>query len=1175
MKNCLLVLARCLLLTAVILGGTHLSVLAQVYATASPLPMQRSATEAHSFQSENKRSVRSILFALEESYHVSFSYNDAVVHDLTLKENFSWNKNEALEAVLKRLVDQADLKFEKMSSDSYLILTEKKEGGEKKVIEKEHSKTSESLVPQIMDLPGTQPTAQETKDAAHQVAGVVKDDTNSPLPGVNVVVKGTTNGTTTDSDGKYVLSVEDASSVLVFSFIGYASQEVAINNQTMIDITMSADLKTLNEVIVVGYGEVKRANVLGAVADIKPEEVQDLSVANLGTALMNRVPGVGVSQASGKPGSTTTISIRNPQTFVASTTIEPLFIIDGFQVTKLDFDNLDATQVESITFLKDAAASIYGSRGANGVVLVKTKRGKPGKAKISYQGTYGISAATKFPDMLNSHDHALLLNGLNLANAQDPANLYTEAELEYLKTHNYSWLDETWQNSHLQRHTLNVSGGSEDITYFAGASYYDETGNLGDLYAKKYSIRFGMKANITKNLTADVSLSTDNSTLNRPSPKGVTVQSETLSETISSLILMPAWIPMNIDGKPVYTSTGWHPRELQNSGSYSKSNSQGVILNASLEYKVPTIKGLSFRVQYARNSRNAFGKEYYASYKLNEFKRQGIHGSKPTGANQNVIFTDTVTQVRTIANGNQLYESHNSNAFYQLNEAITYARRFGNHDFNLLLLAEQSETSGDVFTVKREQQVISGIDQIFGFSGTQTNWDNTGSGTETGRMSYLGRLNYGFMDRYLLEATFRADASPNFPTNSQWGYFPSVAVGWKISEENFFMNNIRFVNDLKFRFQVGLTGNDQVPAYQYKERYTQTTGMLWGSVLTSGLNNNVSPNPNITWEKALYKNFGIDGTFLDRKFNFSVDVYHRYNYDMLNTPETAVPTTYGGTISDQNYGRLKSWGTEFMLGYNGVVRDFSYSVSMNFAITDNRVVRRFVSAGDAGTWRDPNGRRTDSGIEGYRSLGMIKTQEELDAFVAANPDYKINGKPVMLGWMLFEDINGDNNITDLDRVRLKERSGPRFGAGFNLGASWKGFKLSANIALALGGYEAYDKPARTAPTVNQSALAHWKDAWSPVNPTGNYPAIDAPFNNDIYDMWIVKATTMRVNNMTLSYVLPSSLITKYNLPQVRVVLTGTNLWDIINNTPYKYSMSNQAIDYPSMRTYTFGLNVSL
>lgn len=1011
------------------------------------------------------------------------------------------------------------------------------------------------------------------------IAGRVTDDkTGDPIEGVSVMVSGTKIATVTDKNGNFSLTVPAESKSISISHVGFLAKEMKIGESATINMSLVKINNSMEDVVVVGYGARKRANVLGSVATVQAKDLEEIPAANLSSALINRAPGVGVMVASGKPGATAGIRIRNPNPFVAvagDASVQPLYVIDGFQLTQEDFNNLDATQIEEITFLKDAAASIYGSRGANGVVLVTTKKGKPGRAKISYQGSHGVATATKFPDMLTGYEHASVLNGLMKANNIVAVNHYTNEELEYLKTHRYNWLDDVSQDAYVSRHTINISGGSDNVTYFAGGSYYKETGNLRDLYADKYSLRLGMTAKIADGLNASVTLSTDNSKLNRPSPKGVTVQSESLSETVSSLMLMPEWVPMYIDGKPVYSSTpGWHPYELQNSGSYARSESEGITLNASLEYKIPGIKGLTVRASYGRNTRNGLGKEYYASYNLYDFQRIGAHQS-----NQNIIFTNQLLATngtRRIPNGDQIYLSHGSAKNYQLNEAISYNNDFGDHSLSVMVAAEQGENSGDDFMAKREKQVISGIDQIFGFTQDKNFWDNSGSSTEGGRMSYLGRLNYGYKDKYLLEGVFRADASPNFPPGSDWGYFPSVAVGWKISEENFFRDHVSFIDNLKIRFQVGLTGNDRVNAFGWKTRYTQTTGYLFGSTLTSGINNNSTPNSQITWEKALYKNLGFDGTVFKNRLSFALDLYHRYNYDMFDNPVASIPTTFGGAISPQNYGKMVTYGVELGLTYNGQIgREFKYSVGVITGWNDNRVRRRYVSDVDVNTWRDPNGRRTDNGIEGYQSLGIVKTQEELDAFMAKNPGYTIDGQTPKLGWILFQDIDGDGKISDVDKTRLRSRTAGTIGMGHNFGFSYKGWRFSVNLNWGIGGYDVYDKPARTVPNNNQSALAHWKDAWSPDNPNGNYPILDARYAAEIHEMWIVKATYMTINNMNVSYTLPNNWLGKAKISSLRIFATGTNMWDIINPTPYKYSRTNLSTDYPATRVFTLGLNVTM
>lgn len=1027
------------------------------------------------------------------------------------------------------------------------------------------------------------------------VTGRVTDlKTGNPMGNVSVRVKNGTQTTRTDSSGLFTINVPSEESILSFSHVGYSIYETKAGSSGSLSIAMNSTESQMDDVIVVGYGTKKRANVLGSVGSMNPKEIEDIPFTNLSTGLVNKVPGVSVNQTSGKPGATTNLRIRNPTTFGNSGSVEPLYVIDGIAYNNPEgkefFDNLDATMVDNISFLKDAAASVYGARGANGVILVTTKKGKPGRPRVSYSGSYGVSDAVNVPQTLTAYEHVSVINNKYLANPNPSvrALVYDQSELDYAKTLHNDWFKETWQSASVQRHTVNISGGSDKLTFFGGANYLKETGNLQDLYANKYGFRIGASAKITNELTADVSFSNDNAILDRPTPKGITSfagqssdQGDQMNATMAALLLLPRWVPMYVDGKPVYTTAPqWHPKELQNTNSYARTNSRGTNITASMNYKVPFIEGLSLRVSYGQNSRTSLGKEYYVSYNLYDFERTGtsVYGNSGAPNKQRIIYTNTPTatnSVRSIKNGNSLRMSTDNAKSYQFNQAINYQRTFGKHDIDVLVLAEQSESFTDGFFSSVEGQVIPGVDELWGFTQDRTFYDHASYRSETGRASYLGRLNYAFMDRYLLEASFRADASPNFPPGSRWGYFPSVAVGWKISQENFF-RNITFVDDLKLRMQVGLTGNDAVRNYQYLERYTQTTGMLFGNTMTNGLNPNLIPNPDITWEKALYTNFGIDGSFLKGKFNASIDVYRRYNTDMLETPTVTVPSTFGATIADRNYSRMKSWGVEGALGYNGKIsKDFGFNVQVNLGWTDNKVLRRYYNVASDTGYKNPIGVRTDRGIEGYIATGILRTQADVDALLAKYPGWTINGSAPQVGFMNYEDLNGDGIITEADRTRIAERSGNIFGVGFNLGFSWKGLRLSVNSSLGIGGKRAYDNSARRAPTESQNGLSIWKDSWSPENPNAKYPVINSPLIGDVSTFWLTDATTWRINNAQLSYSLPAVLKTRYKIPEMRLFVVATNLGAIINPQPYKDVNANIAIDYPTLRTVTFGANISL
>lgn len=1027
------------------------------------------------------------------------------------------------------------------------------------------------------------------------VTGKIIGEDNAPLFGVSVAVKGSSKATVTDSEGKFSLVVPAGETVLSVSHVGFLSKDVAVGPTGTVNVTLFKADKAMEDVVVVGYGSQKRTNVLGSVATVQAKDIEDLAVSNLTTALKNRIPGVSVNQASGKPGAVTNITIRQATSFVgAGGQTGPLFVIDGFvemnkddPTGKVSFDNLDASQIESLTFLKDAAATIYGARGANGVVLVTTKRGKPGKPKISYTGSGGISSMSKKPEFLSAYDHAVLINQINrkvpgTAIADDQ---YTPAELDYLKTHNYSWFDETWQDSYLQRHTLNVSGGTDKITYFAGGNFYDETGNLRDLYSKKFGLRLGANAKISEDLTVDISVSTDNTDLNRPAPKGTTTaeQTEQLNATVGSLLRMPQWIPMYVNNQPVFSAVpNWHPFELQSSGAYAQNKSQGFSVNAAITYKIPHVEGLSVRVQYGKNNRNNFGKQYYPSYNLYDFVRQGPAGRKNA---QNVIFTDTlapVNGIRSIKNGNSIQEATDISTNWQLNESITYARKFGQHSFNILLSAEQNQTEGDAFNVSKEVQIIPGVDQIWAFSNdlNVNNLTSVGQSSYGGRVSYLGRLSYSFMDRYLLEFAFRNDASPNFAPEHQWGFFPSGAIGWRISEENFFRDHIRFIDELKIRVNVGLTGNDAVGSFRWTDRYTPTTGALFGTSpgRSTGLNNTDIPNPLITWEKALYKDIGLDGSFWNRRFNFNLDFYHRHTYDMLESPSATMPNTFGINIAQVNHGKMNAWGVEAGITYNGNVgKDLNYSVGMNFGWSDNKVLDRYYNAGTDTGYKNPIGVRTDRGIEGYVAEGIARTQTDVDNWNKDHGGARKNyfGDTLRVGYLIFKDINGDGLIDDKDLSRIVNRANSLFGAGFNAGVGYKGLKLSVNFSLSVGGKTYWRKNDLTPPTKDLSALTIWKDSWTVDNTNAKYPVSYSPQVNSTSTFWIVDATTLRVNNLTLAYVVPKTFSNRLKLPEIRAYVTGQNLWNIINPTPYKDEASNDITDYPILRSWTFGLSLSL
>lgn len=598
-----------------------------------------------------------------------------------------------------------------------------------------------------------------------KVAGVVTDAGGEPIIGVNVVEKGTTNGTITDLDGKFTLEISNP--VLLLSYIGYLSQEVAARGESAIHVKLLEDTQNLEEVVIVGYGIQKKVNLTGSVASVSAEEIQNTPASSLSNALVGKIAGVLLTQSGGKPGSGSDMTVRAKGTWNDT---EPLYVIDGIVRDKFAFDGLDASEVENLSVLKDgASAAIYGARAANGVVLVTTKKGKMGKPVIAYTGSIGFSDATKIPETQNAYNQALFINHNRDVENVDTSDLsyYTDDELEYFKNNNHNWLDEAWKQPLVTRHSLNVSGGNDQVRYFVGGNYYYETGSFDNLNFKKYNLRGNIEANITKNLIATLNLNMDTRNDNKPYWR-YDNDSDKMDNLYRGLLFRTGQVPPYVNDMATGSFVEWHPTELlgDNTG-YNRKKYSNYEANVSLQYNVPFVKGLSLKVLFNKYNRHTFIKQFNRPYSLYEFKMTGGH---------NHIITDVVDHVKVRNDGDYLEEKYDTKDSYQLNGYITYANKFGKHDVGALLVYEQSEGTVDWFNGRRNYFISSAVDQLFAGSSDSKNSTVDGKGEETGRISYVGRVNYGYDDKYLVEASFRYDGSVNFAPQHRWGFFPSASL---------------------------------------------------------------------------------------------------------------------------------------------------------------------------------------------------------------------------------------------------------------------------------------------------------------------------------------------------------------------------------------------------------------
>jgi TonB-linked SusC/RagA family outer membrane protein len=1018
------------------------------------------------------------------------------------------------------------------------------------------------------------------------VSGLVKSAAdNNPFAGVSVQLKGGNAGTYTDENGKFTLSEVPQNATLVFTATGFLRQEVPVAGKTSIDITLQTDATGLNEVIVTGYRSQTRGSVTGSVTSVSGNDLKDASYDNLSNALAGRLTGVTIIQSAGTPGMESSIKVRAQGTFNNS---DPLYVIDGVVSDKFAFDGLSPNEVESISVLKDgASAAIYGSRAANGVILVTTRRGKQGTPVLNYNGVFGIQSPTKIPETLNAYEHASQINHqLNFIKANPgDARYYTVDELEYFRQHSWDWVDEMWKDPYTTQHSLDVSGGNQHVRYFLGGSYNFATGSFNNLDFRKYTLRGNVDVNVSKNLKLSLDMNTDTRGTRGPSWQIGNWRQEDLYK---ALLFRSAMVPPYVNGLPVGNWVEWHPGVVVTPSLSGYNNMDWTGLNAivTLNYSIPFVKGLSVKTSFNKYQRTTYRKQFNLPYNMTVFNTTG---------DNNHIVGDQPVSIRPRAADEFLLSRSDKLDRYQYNLQLNYKRSFGRHNLDALLVYEQAEGDNVWFSGRKDDFISSAIDQYLAGSIVR---DVDGEQTQTARISYVGLASYNFDERYMLDASFRYDGSVIFAPGKRWGFFPSVSAGWRISNEKFFQP-VQFINDFKLRASVGLLGNDAVGQFQWLQSYNIGYGAIFGSQ-TLGLTPGVLANKNITWEKSLNYNAGLDAGFWDNRMSFKLDVFYRHSYDILGDRELSLPSTLGADLPDENYQQVNAHGFEVELGYNspskGSGGKISYYARANFGYATSKIVQVDEPENLPAYWSEvgrPVGLQGNGNINsaasytadmlfGYVATGVIRTQADLDALPAG---YTILGVPAQLGMINYQDIRGPNSdkpdgkITAEDREFLGKYSIPPANYGLSLGLTWK--SLSIDILFqGLAGAKAMlptagrDIQARA----EESSFRYWADSWSPENPNGKYPGYRVTNYRTRFDassFFLVDNSFLRLKNLNVSWSLPQSMVDKVKIKKARLFFTGTNLVMLWSKNEIYDPEMNSITAYPMMRGYSLGLNVGL
>lgn len=1074
------------------------------------------------------------------------------------------------------------------------------------------------------------PTVSNSQSTAQQITvnGTVVDEKGEPIIGASVLLQGTSQGTITNLDGQFSLKAT-VNGTLVISYIGFTQQKVKITGSNL-KVVLAEESVKLQEFVSVGYGSVKRANLTGAVSNISMKEVEDIPAPNLASVLMGTMPGVNVGEVTGNPIAQNTISIRINGSWNAE---EPLFVIDGFIRDLSAFNMLDPSEIENISVLKDAAASVYGVRGAGGVVLVSTKKGKAGKTKVSYSGSYGYNQGVSMPNMMSSYEQGVALNDLWQQNidyrGSDPATtqFFTQQELESMKGLDYNWLTDAWKNSGNMRHTLNVSGGTDAVKYFVGGSYMYADGNFSNLFVNRYGIRVGVQANLTKKLKADFSMDYNQKNTQMPLNQK-DAEPDRMYGTFSDLARAPRFIPAYINGIPVgnsIPSNGTHPLEVMNSGSYRRSLSNDFSAGMSLQYEIEEIKGLNVKISANISNGTGFGKQLSRPYY--------VYGFIPQGADQNsYLLSDVqypITDARyshKITNSDKIYQSSSNSYSYQINPSVNYSNKFGLHDVSAMIMFEQSESGGNGISLSRQGVIIENYEVMKGYSQDGMTAESS-INTVSRRQSYISRLNYNYADKYFFEGAARYEASTNFAPGYRWGLFPSVATGWRISEEPFFKESVDFMDNLKLRVSYGRLGNDKVSMNQWRSSYNVGSGAYLGG---SSLLTYLSPDMEgliyytSTWEKSDSYNAGLDMRFFG-ELSANVDVFFRHTFDILDDFKSEFPQSAG--VNDQtpklNTGIQDAWGGEFELAWNKQInKDWSITVKGNMAYATNKVIQKSQNPGVIGTWKDELG-RIRGGEVGYSCMGIARSQSDVDNYIsylqshAADPgapvtvlglrssyvdpsdgQTKTDMYPGMLmyadvGSAVYQDENGkwhdgapDGNITDDDQRIISKYDSPPFHYGFSLGFKFKSIKVDAlfngnfgnDVLFEKGFWTTASGGSRTGDflSLQSNQLREWYgNYWTPTRTDAIYPRLDqGGLRQYRSTFWMRNGHDLRLRTINVSYSLPNSMSKKVGIEQCRIFFSGTNLITLINPYPYKDASVGFWSDYPMIRSFNMGLNLN-
>lgn len=1071
-----------------------------------------------------------------EQYNKEFSFE---MSDVTVKDVFSYIENNSeyvfLYAPSKNLSKKVNVDVK--NKDINVVLEEilahtgldyKIDG--KQIIIKESNASSK--------------IEKQNQIDGKTIKGKVRDKSGEPIIGANIVLEGSNIGVITDIDGFFELKNIPEDGRIKVSFIGFKEQIISLKGKTYFDLILSDDSEMLDEIVVVGYGVQKKVNLSGSVATIDAKSIESRPVTNITNAIQGLMPGVTITSSTGQPGrDNATIRVRGVGTLNNS---NPMYIVDGMPVSSLT--DIDPNDIESLSVLKDAASSaIYGSRAANGVVLVTTKKGGDQKTKLKYDGFVGWQNAICLPEFLPSWENAQIYN-MALKNEGKP-EVYSPEDIEMYRNGtdldnypNTNWTDLFYKTGLMHNHRVEISGGKDGTTYMFSAGYMGQEGIVLNSNYDRYNIRGNINSKISKVLSASANLSLSYGDMNEP------VSTDGKNLFYLANMTSPLFFPYKYSNG-YYGNNGNQSNPMAELENGSINNEKWFTSRTVGNITYQPIKGLKIQenvgFEYKANSQEKFIKDLqYYNWKTGE----------PTA----------------YKGPNNLSESRNNSIRLNLQTIINYDLSIKKHNLGFLGGFEQEYYRYDWLSGYRKDFLNNDLWELN--AGSPDGQSATGSGEEVALRSYFGRLNYNYDDKYLFEFNIRHDGTSRISKENRWGTFPSFSAAWRISNEPFMDSLKNFLSDLKIRAGWGRLGNQSISTYPYQS-VLASSDYSFGGKVNKGVALVDGANSDIMWETTESFNIGLDASFFSNQFTVSLDAYKKKTYDILM--KLPVSPLYGLSAPYQNAGEVHNTGIESQLGYHYIHGDFTFNSLFNVTYNHNEVIN--LSNDGKRNWIDDRTFLQEgypiNSYGGYEAIGIFQTEEEVKNSAVINRDQAAPGD------LKYKDQNGDGIINGDDRVYLGS-SMPEWTFGANLSLEWKNFDISA-FFQGVAGVQNFLSTWATG-DLNSSLTYLYRDSWdAQYNPNGKFPRplITWNQNNGLFNtssFWIKNSSYMRLKNLQVGYMIPENIVKLLGIERIRIYYSGENLLTI---TGYPNGFdpekgNTDATANPLLRTHTFGVNIT-